>query len=127
MRKLIYILCCLSLIACQVHKKNANKIIPEGRFIQLLVEYHLAEGIQITPYFMQHTKQFAAISLCDTLFKNNRVTKAMFDSTVAFYTRDPEKYDQVYEKVITELNKRKAALENNPKKKADKKVEKKIK
>ena len=118
MRYIYYILIFVILISCRPKKKESVvPIIPEDKFVKILVDYHLAEGVQISTFFINKTKKVVEVSLCDTLLKNDGYNRAIFDSTISFYAKDPEKYDLIYEKVITELNKRQAKLENSQKKK----------
>lgn len=88
------------------------------------MNYHLSEGISNSHYFVTKILKIKAINLQDSLLKQYGYNKAIFDSSVAYYSADPEKYDLLYEKAITELSKMLAAEQKAEKKKMNAKPSK---
>jgi hypothetical protein len=116
MRTYTTLLLILVLVSCHPKKKQKEALlIPEDKFVKILVDYHMAEAVQASTLFINKTKTINSINLCDTLLKKYRYNRAILDSTISYYSADPEKFDMLYEKVITELNKRQAKLQGNQK------------
>jgi hypothetical protein len=111
--RLFFISCLLVLVACHHAKKEKPyRIIPEDKFVKLLIDYHIAEGEISTQYFRERTKKFKTISLCDSVVHLSGYTKAELDSTISFYSANPDKYDLMYEKIITELSRMQAEAQD---------------
>jgi hypothetical protein len=111
MRNIVF--CILILFtACHSKKKEISyQIIPEDKFVKLLIEYHLAGGIANSNLFRSEFKGTNKVTLSDSVLKNLGCSKAIFDSSVSYYASEPEKYDAVYDKVITELSRMQAEVE----------------
>jgi hypothetical protein len=128
-KRIILLLVSASLIAvsCKHHKEEVpSYVIPEERLVPLLVDYHLAQAISNTYPFRQRTQTYSKLSLCDSVIVAHGYTRKIFDSTMLYYSKNIEKFDALYEKVITELNRMQAKnegrqiLPNNNKKAKDK-------
>jgi hypothetical protein len=51
--------------------------------------------------YQNHTD---SLNFYNSIFKSYGYTRAQFDSTLKYYTVHPVEFDQIYEKVVTELN-----------------------
>jgi hypothetical protein len=112
MKLFIFIICLVCLVSCKFKKNEADyPVIPEDKFITLLVDYHLAEGISFSEYYRLKTKNFKHMNINDSVLKSNGYTKAIFDSSVSFYSAKPEKYDVIYDKVIAKLSRMQAEIQ----------------
>lgn len=105
---IIIIFICFS---CKKKVENTCHIIPREKFIWLLVDYHLAQGISNTYTFRQKTKSYERINLCDSVIIAHGYTRAQFDSTLLYYSTRVNEFNKIYERVITELNKMQAKIE----------------
>lgn len=103
--------------SCHVfHKKY---IIPEKKLVQVLVDIHIADAIaMIVPYSDPDNIPDSA-QVYSALFKKHHITRAQFDSTMAYYTRKPEKLTKIYTEVNTILNKRESDITAEGEKPAD--------
>ncbi len=78
-------------------------------------------------------KSFNKFTVSDSILKYHGYTRAIFDSSVSFYASEPEKFDIMYDKVITELSRLQAKIqqkivkEKEIKNKMENKKEKNIK
>jgi len=114
MTKKVFLIFLISIVFFSCKKKHENLpsyIIPKEKFIYLLVDYHLAQGISSTYDFRKKTKQLNKISLCDSVIIAYGYTRAMFDSSIMYYSKNIKEFDEIYEKVITELNRMQAKEE----------------
>jgi hypothetical protein len=78
-------------------------VLSKEAFTKVLVDFALAESaanmnIKSAPVF-----KIDSVYAFDPL-KENKVTKVQYDSTLAFYTRHTDLYQDVYQNVLTELS-----------------------
>ncbi|MGC8824281.1 MAG: DUF4296 domain-containing protein [Bacteroidales bacterium] len=108
---LTYLLIAILMAAC--HKGNETLppyVIPKNKLIPLLVDYHLAQGISNSTAFRQRTQRYPVINLSDSVLAAHGYTHAQFDSTLLYYSRRVDEFNDIYERVITELNRMQAKL-----------------
>jgi len=71
---------------------------------KVLTDLHLIEAVLIR----KQSQGLMAFDLAeiyyDSLFKKHGVSKQQFDSTIAFYSRNPGELDEIYKNVITNLS-----------------------
>ena len=117
----IFLLGILLLISCKEKPKRPDYIIPEAKFVRILIDFNLAQGMNSTNLFRKKVEYFKEYNLIDSLFKSHGVSRASFDSTLAFYVNDPVKMDALYDKVISEFSRKAAAIQSkmDKKKKAE--------
>ncbi len=99
---LIFVFIILSGWSC--NDKNKIKIIPEGKLKEILIDIQLADA-----YYMMHSNQLRIArdsnDFFGQIFEKNGVTKAQFDSSISYYSKNkPKKFEQLYDDVLTELN-----------------------
>jgi len=102
--KFILFACLLCIVSCKSVGKKDVPIIPEKKLISLLVDFHLAQAITYTDIYRKKTINIREISLKDSIIKNHGYTKAIFDSTISFYSASPVIFEKLYDKVIDQLN-----------------------
>jgi hypothetical protein len=103
-----------------------HQIIPEDKFVSLLVDYHLSVAVSYSDFYRQKTRNFKQMNINDTVLKNYGYTKAIFDSSVSFYSGNPERYDAIYDKVIATLSRMQAEIQQKMAKR-EAEVQKKLK
>jgi hypothetical protein len=87
-------------------------IIPEKKFIPVLVDIHLADGIAMVVPYSSSTLKLDSTQLYNAVFSKHRVTRVMFDSTMVYYLREPDKLKDIYSEVNTILSKMESDLES---------------
>jgi len=107
---LLLSVCFLLLVfSCSIgHRKY---IIPEKKLVQVLVDIHLADGVALTIPYSPGSQTLDSASLYQAVFSKHHVTRAMFDSTMNYYTHKPGKLLTVYSKVNTILSKKDSDLQ----------------
>lgn len=90
--------------ACDKNKSITGKeFIPREVMVNVMVDLHLIDGITNDRKF--HRRYEAdSIDLVASIFNKYDITQAMFDTTMAEYSRYPELLDQVYNEVLIKLN-----------------------
>ena len=113
--RFILLACLLCMFSCKIREKKEVPLIPEKKLVSLLVDFHLATAISYTDLYRKKTKTFGVVSLKDSVIKHHGYTKAIFDSTISFYSGSPAKFEKMYDKVIDELNLRLAKTQQHNK------------
>lgn len=92
----------LLFVSCSGEKKKY--VIPERKFVDLLVDLHLAEGVVTESRRMEGIEyEIDSASLYGSVYRKHNVSKAMFDSTMMFYSRRPERFKKIYNNVSRHL------------------------
>jgi hypothetical protein len=107
--KILTLIFTLVIVSCNLTKEKRHAaVIPEQKFISILVDYHLAQGFSSSISLRHKFKNYKTVNLTDSVLLANGCTRAVFDSTLSYYSRDVDKFQAIYEKVIDELNKMEA-------------------
>jgi hypothetical protein len=115
--KPVLLLALVFLLSC--HGKEPVKkyhVIPVDSFVDVLIDYHLAEAFLSTDYYRVKMKDQKEVNISDSVLKEHGYNKAVFDSSVSYYSSNPELYDKIYEEVITRLNRMQAEAQKQMKK-----------
>lgn len=95
------------LVSCKPQKEEddvvPSTIIAEEEFVQVLTDAYLCEGASGVNIKNVQGNQFDSTYAFNPL-KDNRIEKAQFDSTIAYYSNHPKKMKLVYEKVLDKLS-----------------------
>ena len=84
--------------------KNNSTYIPRSEFVAILADVHLADAYYAA-HFDQSKSHNDSINFYNKILENYGYTKAQFDTTLKFYSVHSDKFDLLYEDVITLLNK----------------------
>ncbi len=98
---------------CDKDKKITGKeFIPREVLVDILVDLHLVDVVTNDRKFHRryHTD---SIDMLNPVFEKYNFNRAIFDTTMAEYSRYPEQLDQVYNEVLIKLN---VMLDENEKK-----------
>ena len=100
------------LVSCSSEEPKETKpqgIIEGERMTDLMVDLQQVEGASNLKYFQGDTGQINYAILYETMFEKHGTTKAVFDSSMAWYAVHPEEMEVIYDRVIEELMKVEAA------------------
>jgi hypothetical protein len=89
--------------------KSKAGILSEKVMAELLLDTHLADAILYNDNSRAEDKRDKALFYYPSVLEKHGVTRVRMDSSVAWYMRNPAAYARIYEQVIKELEKRKAA------------------
>lgn len=90
------------LLSCTSREKELY--IPRDKFIAILTDIHIADAYYSTHYHERRTHG-DSLNLYDAIYKNHGYSKAQFDTTLKYYSIHSDKFDRIYEEVITRLSK----------------------
>jgi hypothetical protein len=101
-------------LSCNAEKKPPKKyLLTRDQIIPVLVDLHLTFGIQATAEFHELTKLYDSIDVHSAIFKKHNVEKAAFDSTMSYYSDNPEYLIDIYDEVIMRLSKLQDSIKLN--------------
>ena len=89
---------------CKKEEKIIGKAFIEREvFVDVLVDIHLMDGITNDRKF-HHRFDADSIDLLTPILEKHKVSRTMFDTTMATYSLHPELFDHVYADVLIKLN-----------------------
>jgi len=83
--------------------RSLRYIIPEKKFVNVLVDIHLADGIAMENMRFSDAYILDSASLYQSVFDKYHVTRAMFDSTMEYYASRPDEFQKVYNLLTVRL------------------------
>lgn len=86
------------LTACQV--KRPRVVLPDAKMENVLYDYHIAKAMGEE---VSYSESYKRVLYVESVFKKHGITQADFDTTMAWYARNPEALAKVYEKVNVRL------------------------
>ena len=110
---IIVMLAVFALSACGGADEKPDYLWEEEKFIEVLTEFQMAEGMVRLRYNLHNDSIYDNDSLYNSLFSSLGVSEAEFDSNYYYHLRDPKHMEEIYDKVITRLSERSAGLESN--------------
>lgn len=102
----------LCLVACENSKKSApNNLIQKNQMVDLITELHLAEAkVQNMGYRSSDSSFLVYEKLQLEVLQKHKVSKADYDSSYAFYSRNLKEFDEIYAKVVDSLSLKESKL-----------------
>ena len=103
MRKLWIIAMAILILACS-NNRLPKGILTEKKITPVLVEIHLAEGVYSQRYAQQITRENYPEDLYLSILKKFKLDRKIFEASVLYYGKHPDKYKPVYDEVLNRLN-----------------------
>ncbi len=95
------------LFSCKPTKEENEKVpdtvIAEEQLVKVLTDIYLGEGASGINVKNVPGEKFDSAYIFNPL-KDNNIEKAVFDSSMAYYTRHPKKLKIIYDKVLDRLS-----------------------
>ena len=105
--------CLIFLLFFASCKENKN-LIPEDKFVDVLVDLHIADAIALNNIPRYSGFELDSAELYGAVFDEYGITLAMFDSTISYYGSHPDAFLEVYDKVTAKLKMLNDELMNEP-------------
>ena len=90
----------LLLSGCKVNRPD--DVLPPKTMEAVLYDYHLAQAILMDA---ESTEKYKRDFYLDWVYQKNGVTKEEFDNSLVWYTRYPEEFAEIYEKLSERVTK----------------------
>ena len=102
-RFLVITLILISIAGCN-HDKPGRDLIPAETLVPVLIDLHMSYAIQSSMKFRDISRQMDTVDTQSFVFEKYDVTKVVFDSTIAWYSRHPELFTDIYDEVVMRLS-----------------------
>lgn len=78
--------------------------IPREEMVSILVDIHLLDGALQQNRYRRELEIPDTLDVYEHVLENHGYTRAQFDSTLNYYSRDPRKFERIYQDVMARLN-----------------------
>jgi hypothetical protein len=95
----------LFITACGNSESLPQGVLDKDKMIRVLTEVHIAEAEQQQKVLDQEVTAADTFSFQE-IFKRENITRAQYNTSMKFYSANPELLDQIYDEVINELSHR---------------------
>lgn len=102
MKHLLILLVVLLALACS--DKVPDGILTKKQITPVLVDIHLAESIFSQRYALEGMRENFQEDLYLSILKKYKIDREVFEKSVLYYGKHPEKYKPVYDEVLNRLN-----------------------
>ncbi len=93
-----------AVLAMACGHRRYGETIPARKFVDVIVDVHLADGIAVNNMSaVNKAPRLDSASLYQSVFDKYGVTRVMFDSTMSYYTHNPDDFQKIYNKVTAKL------------------------
>jgi len=103
MRNYLFVLMVIFIISCSVNE-TPKGILAEKEMIPVLVELHLAEGIYTQRFSLGITRENYPEDLYLSILKKHKLEQKIFEESILYYGKHPDKYKPIYDEVVDRLN-----------------------
>jgi hypothetical protein len=91
-------------------KSTPKGILTEEKMVAVFADIHVAEGrLKTVGIFGDSAKKMAPV-LYDQVYKTHLTTREEFIASYKYYQGQPEKFEKIMEKVITEVSKKESGI-----------------
>jgi len=111
MKHIFLVLLLLSIVSCNEEDKDPKYLMDQGKFVELLTDFEMAEAIVRLGYNRTKDSLIYNDSIYSSVFRKHKITEAVFDSNFTYYSNRPQKFEKIFEKVITNLSTRSAKIQ----------------
>ncbi len=110
---MIILILALILFSCSPGNVTSpdSTIIPRDSMVQLMAEIHLADAILINAVNHRKIQVNQIPAYYSDILQRYNITKTRFDVSLRFYSDDLEKFDKMYDEILSLLNKRQVEIE----------------
>ena len=112
MRHIPFCICMLFLAACIMAcgVERPKGILSDKEMEEVLYDYHAAKVLGDNE---PSSQKYKTTIYYMSVFRKHNITEEQFDSTLAWYSKNPETFNKVYQKVIKRIQDEKGALERS--------------
>ena len=116
LKRALFALCIpavIVLLSVTCSRPLGKGIIPEKKFVDVLADIHLADAIAVDNLNTPVDFRLDSAALYTSVFRKHHVTRAMFDSTMLYYTTKPDEFQRIYDRVLARLKMMEEELKRN--------------
>ncbi len=103
MRKFLIIITAILVLSCS-DNKIPKGILTEKEITPALVELHLADAIYAQRYVQKVTRENYQEDLYLSVLKKYKLNQKVFEASVLYYGKHPDRYKPIYDEVLNRLS-----------------------
>jgi hypothetical protein len=104
MKKAVVILLVIFLFSCNNENKLPDYVITHDDMVNIIIDIHLTDGLLTNNKVRRKLAKKDSSNYYEAIFNNYGYTRAEFDTSVYFYSKNINEYDKIYEEVLNRLN-----------------------
>jgi hypothetical protein len=104
MRKVVPVLVLFILLLGCENDRPGKDLIPPEKLVPVLVDMHLVYALQSSAMIRNIGREVDSIDNYGYIYDKYDITKVQFDSTIAWYSRHPKIFTDIYDQVVMELS-----------------------
>ena len=93
----------ISLLGCEQNRPG-KELIPPETLVPVIVDMHLLYSIQSSTVFRELSREVDSIDTYSYIFEKHDINRIQFDSTIAWYSRHPDLFTNIYDQVVMQLS-----------------------
>jgi hypothetical protein len=97
-------------VSCQQDRPHKD-VLEKDELIPLLVDLHMVYAIQSSVEFRKISQEVDSVDTYSYIFEKHGVPKVVFDSSIAWYSRHPKLFTEIYDEVVMNLTQMQDSLE----------------
>jgi len=105
------------LTACDSGRRDRNFVVEQEKMVDVMVDVHLTEAILRNKKISGEELDKKTSDYYSRIFHKHDITKKQFDSSLVYYEKNVDQFNEIYEEVIVKLNKKQRKAEQARKKK----------
>ena len=103
MKKTAVILLVVILISCDSGNKTPDYVIPHDDMVNIIIDIHLTDGLLTNNKIRRKLAKKDSLNYYNVILNNYGYSRADFDTSVYFYSKNINEYDKIYEEVLNSL------------------------
>lgn len=115
MRRSIILLLLLPLflmLSCQLDRPHKD-VLEKEELVPLLMDLHMLYAIQSSVDYRKIASEYDSVDTYTYIFDKHGVSRAVFDSSIAWYSRHPKRFTEIYDEVVMNLTQIQDSIEVN--------------
>ncbi len=104
MKKLIIVLLSIIAFSCGKKGKVPDYVIPQDDMINIIIDIHITDGLLTVKEIRRDLTRNDSIDYYKGIFVKYGYSREEFDSSIYFYSKNINKYDEIYAEVLNQLN-----------------------
>lgn len=104
MRNYIIIFLVIFSFSCIKKDKAPEYVIPQEDMVKIIRDIHLTDGMLTVSNVRRDLSRGDTINYYDIIFENYGYERADFDTSIYYYSKQIDKFDEIYKEVLNQLN-----------------------
>lgn len=119
MKNGLIILILVFTISCIKSDKVPDYVIPKEDMINIIRDIHLTDGMLTVSDIRRDLAREDTVNYYDAIFESYGYKRADFDTSIYYYSKEINTFDEIYKEVLNQLNEMETLLQEEDSKKED--------